>query len=67
MLREGNRTFTTVPEIVEKLAQSFIGVSSDKNYYQEFKQYKTTVEQTIIQFASNNTETYNRQFTCQEM
>ena len=67
LLREGNRAFTTVLEIVEKVAQPFSEVSSDENYSQEFQQYKTTVEQTTIQFASDKTETYNRPFTCQEM
>ena len=67
MLREGNRKFTTEPEIFEKLAQSFSEVSSGENYSQDFQQYKTTVEQTPIEFASDNTETYNRPFACQKM
>ena len=67
MLSEGNRTFTAVPEILEKLAQSFSEMSSNENYSHEFQQYETTVEQTTIEFASDNTETYNRAFTCQEM
>ena len=67
ILKENEESFTTVTEIVTKLAQSFSRIESDANFCREFVRYKATVEQKGVNFNSSNTEPYNRPYTNDEL
>ena len=66
-LKDNNQTYASMPAIEEKLAQLFSEVASDDNYSREFMQYKTTVEQQTCDVFTDNSESYNKPFTYQEM
>ena len=59
--------FTTVPEICNKLAQTFAKISSSFNYDREFQNHKVATERNSIHFTSANTEVYNQDFSIHEL
>ena len=62
-----DRGCTTTPDIAEKLARTFSQIASNEHYSHEFIRHKNAIEQRGINFNSNNTETYNRDFTTEEL
>ena len=67
MLKINDTTYSTIPEISEKLAQTFSQTSSNENYDETFLDYKRLCEQTPVNFDSDNSEIYNRPFSLTEM
>lgn len=66
ILHENGQTYSSIPEIANKLASHFSSVSSDNNYSDEFKAYREQNENPV-NFTSNNVEIYNRPFTLSEL
>ena len=62
-----NRIYSTVQDIVNLLAESFLRVSSETNYSDRFRQHKEVEERTNLDFSSDNTEEYNALFTMAEL
>ena len=62
-----NRIYSTVQDIVNLLAESFLRVSSETNYSDRFRQHKEVEERTNLDFSSDNTEEYNALFTIGEL
>ena len=67
IIKENGQTYSTVPEIANRLAQTFSNTSSNSNYTQEFQDYKRIQEQSHINFDSDNLEPYNRNFTLKDL
>ena len=67
ILKENDRVYATIPEIAEKLAHTFSQTSSNENYSEKFLRYKNVIEETKINFHSDNSESYNRPFTLEEL
>ena len=67
ILRDGNRYYTTMEGICNKLAQSFAEVSSTKSYYGTSQTHKRLAEQNKINFESSNDEAYNQLLKKQEL
>lgn len=67
ILKHGNRTYTTVSDISNHLAETFQATTSETNYSPEFLSYKETVERVPVDFTSDNQETYNALFTMEEL
>ena len=67
ILRDSDRTYTTIPEIAEKLAQTFSQISSNDNYTDKFSRYERDVEQESISFNGHNAESYNKPFSLGEL
>ena len=63
IIRESGQTYSMVPAIANRLAQTFSNTSSNDNYTPEFQDHKRVQEQRCINFDSNNSEPYNRKFT----
>jgi len=63
----GGQIISTIPDICEKLADSFSHVSSTNNYSPQFQLLKTAAELNNIDFNSNNLEPYNLSFTIEEL
>lgn len=67
ILTDEGRIFSKIPEIVNKLAQTFSKISNSDNYSTRFKQHKRIVEATPFDFTSDNTESYNSIITINEL
>ena len=67
ILRDGNTTFSTVPEIANQLAGTFSNVSSPDNYHHNFLTMKNAIETVPLNFISNNIDNYNKIFTINEL
>ena len=67
ILQKNGRLYTTTQEIVECLAEAFHEVSNSNNYSQEFLAKKCVDERTEICLPSDNSETYNKEFTISEL
>ena len=67
ILSENGQTYSTVPEIVNRLAQTFSDVSSNANYSPEFQTHKAAKERLALDFSSDNTEPYNKLFTITDL
>ena len=65
-LWDENRFFTTVPEIANKLAETFAKVSSNENYSNNFKIIRDAHETKPLNFQSDNNEYYNVPFSIDE-
>ena len=63
IIRESGQTYSTVPAIANRLAQTFSNTSSNDNYTPEFQDHKQVQEQRYSNFDSNNSEPCNRKFT----
>ena len=53
-------------EIADTLGETFAKNSSTDNYTEEFKKFKSAKEKSPINFASQNTESYNKPLTVEE-
>ena len=67
MLRDGDHTLSTVPEIANLLAKTFSNTSSPNNYQQNFLILKNTVEAIPLKLISNGMEINNKFFTINEL
>ena len=67
ILHENGQIYTSIPDVADKLAQTFSKVSSDQNYSNHFMRYKTQGESQVIDFTSDNSEPYNKPFTLDEL
>ena len=67
ILQSENQTFSTIPEIADKLASSFSQVSSSINYRAEFQTTKITEENKILNFSSINEKKYNLPFIVEDL
>ena len=56
ILSENGQTYSTVPEIVNRLAQTFSDVSSNAHYSPEFQISKAAKGRLALDFSSDNTE-----------
>ena len=61
------QTYTSIPDIDEKLVQTFSKVFSDQNYSNHFMRYKIQIEFQVTYFISYNSEPYNKSFTLDEL
>ena len=66
ILRDGNTTFSTVPEIANQPARTFSNVSIPDNYHHNFLTMKNAIETVPLNFISNNIENY-KIFTINEL
>lgn len=63
-----NDVIKAEPQMVaDELGEFFSFVNSDDNYSEEFRRYKTTKEQEIIEFPDNDRAFYNRTFRMYEL
>ena len=62
-----NNVFSSISDIVNKLAETFQQVSSDDNYSQSFIRHKRQEESYPLHFQSDNTEEYNAVFSIHEL
>ena len=67
ILHENGQSYSSIPEIAEKLAQTFCAVSGNDNYTNDFMTHKTHIEAQHIDFTSSNSETYNKPFTVEKL
>ena len=67
ILRNNGVTYSATEVICGKLASIFADTSSNNKYSEEFKRLKHTAEQTSINFASQNDEIYNSEFSYLEL
>ena len=66
ILKVNDVCFSSVEQI-EKLAEHFEYISSDRNYSDEFIAIKNIAEQKHLNFTSDNAEAYNLPFTIHEL
>ena len=67
ILCENGQFFSSVPDIANRLVDSFSQISSNEHYPLEFQQLKTNCEQRTPNFNSDNTEIYNSLFKMNEL
>ena len=67
ILSENGQTYSTVPEMVNRLAQTFSDVASNVDYSPEFLTYKAAKGRLALGFSSDNTEPYNKLFTITDL
>lgn len=67
ILSEEGRIFSTKPEIVNKLAETFSKISDSSNYSPQFRIHKQKLERQPLDFTSGNTEPYNMPITISEL
>jgi ribonuclease HI len=67
ILHDEGKYYNTIPEIAEKLAETFSTISNGDNYSPQFKQIKMATEAVDIDYESDNQEIYNRDFTIYEL
>ena len=60
-------TASSKKEIADTLGETFAKNSSTDNYTEEFKKFKSAKEKSPINFASQNTESYNKPLTVEEL
>ena len=60
-------TASSKKEIADALGETFAKNSSTDNYTEEFKKLKSAKEKSPINFASQNTESYNKPLTVEEL
>ena len=60
ILHQNNISYSTIPEIANKLADSFAESSSNMHYTEEFLNQKQIAERNVISFEPDQNETYNR-------
>ena len=60
-------TVSSKKEIANTLGENFAKNSSTDNYTEEFKKFKCAKEKTPINFTSQNTESYNKPLTVEEL
>ena len=66
-LIENGKTITNTKDIANTFAKNFCKISSDENLNPVFCNYKTKEERSVMDFSSNNNETYNLPFTNDEL
>jgi len=66
ILTDNGNIFSTIPQIANKLAETFSAVSNDNNYSDTFLVYKNHAEQQAIDFLPANEEDYNQEFSLGE-
>ncbi|GFS17702.1 RNA-directed DNA polymerase from mobile element jockey [Elysia marginata] len=62
LLKKDNQMITNSKENCNLFAQTFSKNSSSENYPRHFQKIKTTKEKAVLDFASDNTESYNKPF-----
>jgi hypothetical protein len=67
ILREGDRSYSTIQEIAEKFAEYFSDSTNEQRYDREFQQFKEQEEQKILEFGDQNDEYYNKIISKREM
>ena len=60
-------TASSKKEIADTLGETFAKNSSTDNYTEEFKKFKSAKEKSPINFTSQNTESYNKPLTVEEL
>ena len=58
---------TSKTDIANTLAETFAKKSSSNNYSSKFRQYQNIKEKVKLNFKSNNTEQYNKDFSLKEL
>ena len=66
-LNVGDDVLASKADIADVLADTFAEKSSSSNYLASFQKLKNTKEKTKINFKSNNSEQYNKDFTIKEL
>ena len=67
-LTDSNGTkYTEKEDIVNSLATAFQKNSSSNNYSEEFQRFKQNAEKQRLNFSSDNTEIYNKEFKMSEL
>ena len=66
-LNVGDDVLASKADIADVLADTFAEKSSSSNYSASFQKLKNTKEKTKINFKSNNSEQYNKDFTIKEL
>ena len=59
ILHEGGVYYSTIPDIANRMVDSFSNVSSNLRYSPEFQSLKIDSEQYMPNFNSDNTEVFN--------
>jgi len=60
-------TYSTIPEIANKLAETLADITSGGSYSPEFQSRRTAAESNDIDFYSDNSESYNATFKISEL
>jgi len=63
----GDKEITAVADIADTLAESFSEISSNKHCSSEKLSHKAHAERHTLKFNSHNVETYNTQFSIDEL
>ena len=66
MLQENDQQYTTIPQIANKLADTFRTVSSTANYSAQFSAHKTVQESRQLDFSTDEHAFYNRPISFSE-
>lgn len=67
ILTVNNIHYSSIPEIANKLADTFCQVSKLENYNDQFQQHRTLAEDIHLNFESDNSEPYNQPITLDEL
>jgi ribonuclease HI len=67
ILKDDYRTYSSIPDIANKLAETFSSVSSTQNYPRTFIQHKENIEKQPINFDDDVPQIYNRPFSIREL
>ena len=66
-LNTNNTEITEIPDIANSLGQTFSKNSSSNNYSNKFQAFRNQAENQHLKFKTNNLETYNNQFSLDEL
>jgi len=66
-LQVGDKEVTTVADIADTLAESFLEISFNKHYSSKFQAHQTYAGRQNLKFNSHNMETYNIPFCIDEL
>ena len=67
ILRDGHDTYSSIPDIVEHLADGFQKITSDRNYKHTFFKFKQNIEKIHLDFSTNEEMIYNQPFQLHEL
>ena len=62
-----HNTYSSIPDIVEHLADGFQKITSDRNYNHTFFKFKQNIEKIPLDFSTNEEITYNHPFQLHEL
>ena len=67
ILSDGDREYTTLPEIANKLAHTFSQTSNTSNFPPQFRQHQLDSEAMPLHFETSTNHIYNRDFTFSDL